>query len=96
MPIGFKGTRRMGDYWPNWGIHQNKQRKKVKTHSNNFAPPQTSFRTNAADDMYYSLLPGNLENLSQSPFNASLPTLVIFHGFTGSGEQEWVRDTKTG
>ncbi|XP_069969531.1 pancreatic lipase-related protein 2 [Penaeus vannamei] len=52
-------------------------------------------RTNAADDMYYSLLPGNLENLSQSPFNASLPTLVIFHGFTGSGEQEWVRDTKT-
>ncbi|XP_042859663.1 pancreatic triacylglycerol lipase-like [Penaeus japonicus] len=41
--------------------------------------------------MYYSLLPGDTENLDQSPFNASLPTLIVYHGFWGTANRKFLK-----
>ncbi|XP_045602586.2 pancreatic triacylglycerol lipase [Procambarus clarkii] len=52
-------------------------------------------RTNPDNNDYYRLLPRDFENLDQSPFNASLPTYFMYHGFSDFGECQWILNTKT-
>lgn len=52
-------------------------------------------RSNTGDDDHYRLLPGNLTNLNESPFDGNLPTHVIYHGYNDNGEAGWIRSSKT-
>ncbi|XP_042871709.1 pancreatic lipase-related protein 2-like [Penaeus japonicus] len=52
-------------------------------------------RSNSGDGEHYRLFPEDEENLLGSPFDARLPTFVLYHGFNDYGECGWIRDSKT-
>ncbi|KAK3864048.1 hypothetical protein Pcinc_030234 [Petrolisthes cinctipes] len=52
-------------------------------------------RHNPDNDQHYRLLPGDLNNLQQSPFHPHLPTFFMYHGFSDFGKCGWILNSKT-
>nr|XP_053640604.1 pancreatic triacylglycerol lipase-like [Cherax quadricarinatus] len=52
-------------------------------------------KSNSADDGYYELVIEDSASLAGSPLNANDATVVIIHGFSNHGDEDFILDAKT-